>query len=165
MSATEPYEFDTPVGQWHRKLARLYEQWLEMHPAPDLLPGRQHFNPGDVADLMPLIWALEVHHDPLRFRYCLVGEIHAKAMQRELNGLWMHEAHAEFIKSHLYRHYVNLVNQRQPSYRKGRARYRAAPELFDMERVMLPMAANGRDVDMVLALTVYYYRDGTEAFT
>ena len=159
----ERYEFDTPAENWHRKLRRLYEHWLGMHPTPGALPGRQHFAPSDVADLVPLIWGLEVHRSPLRFRYCLVGEAHAKAMQRELQGLWMDEAHAEFIKSYFYRHYVNVVNQRLPSYRRGRARYRAAPELFEMERIMLPMAANGRDVDMILALTVYYHRDGTEA--
>ncbi len=161
----ESYVFDTPVDQWHRKLQLLYEHWHAMHPVPGTLPGRQHFEPNGIAELLPLVWALEVHRDPLRFRYCLVGATHAKAMQRELDGLWMHEAHEEFIKSYFYRNYVNVVNQREPSYRRGRARYRAAPELFEMERIMLPMAANGRDVDMILALTVYYHRDGTEAFT
>jgi hypothetical protein len=160
----EPYAFDTPVDQWHRKLGRLYEHWLALHPAPGMLPGRQHFDATEIADLRPLIWCLEVHRSPLRFRYCLVGETHEKAMQRELEGLWMHDAHAEFIKSYFYRNYVNVVNHRAPNYRKGRTRYRPAPDLFEMERIMLPMAENGVDVDMILALTVYYHRDGTEAF-
>jgi hypothetical protein len=159
------YFFDRPVSDWHAKPRRLYEHWLGMHPQPGALPSRRDFDPAAVPDLLPLLWMLDVHRNPLRFRYRLVGTAHATAMQRELTGKWMHEANPEFLTApRIYQHYVDVVTKREPRYRKGRARYGVDPHLYEMERVLLPLAENGEEVDMILALTVYYRRDGTEAW-
>ena len=35
-------------------------------------------------------------------------------------------------------------------------------QMFSLERIFLPLAADGRTVDMLLCLTVYYSTDGRD---
>jgi hypothetical protein len=160
----QDYSFNSPLSTWHPKVRRLYEYWIKLHPPSDALPGHQHFSADDIADVLPLVWILDVYRDPLRFQYRFLGPLHARAMQRDLTGCRMDEVHPAFLKSYIYQHYVDLAKQARPSYRKGRARFGVDPELYEMERLLLPMAQNGQDIDMVLAITVYYDITGSEAF-
>jgi hypothetical protein len=49
-----------------------------------------------------------------------------------------------------------LVEQCQPVYRKGQVMFAVETKRFlGMERIIVPLARNGRDVDMVLGGIVY----------
>ena len=64
MTATEP----------HPKIRRMIAHWESLAPGPGILPGRQHFDPIQVPDLLPHIWLIDVERGPmLRFRYRLLG--------------------------------------------------------------------------------------------
>ena len=41
------------TARWHPRVARLYRYWLSIHPPGGGLPGRQHFDPVDVPELLP----------------------------------------------------------------------------------------------------------------
>src|SRR5277367_4446374 len=55
------------------RLRRLHDYWRSAHPTGGGLPGRQHLDPCDIAPLLRWIWMMDVHRDPLRFRYRLLG--------------------------------------------------------------------------------------------
>jgi hypothetical protein len=57
---------------WHPMVLSFYEYWLSVAP-PGRLPGRQHIRPEDLVPMLPRLWMLDVHRNPLRFRYRLVG--------------------------------------------------------------------------------------------
>jgi hypothetical protein len=156
--------FDRPVSDWHPKVRRLYEYWRKIHPPTGELPGRQHFDPVDIPNLLRYLWLLDIHRDPLRFRYRLLGTVHVAAMRRNLVGQWLDEVHPSFLTSPSYPQYVDLVTHRRASYRKGAPGFHVDPDLYEMERVILPLARNGRDVDMTLAITIYFRGNGSEAF-
>src|SRR5258708_5614704 len=77
---------------WNAKVARLFEYWLSIAPAGQL-PGRQHFDPLEIAPIMPHVWMLDViREDGLtRYRYRLVGPAEVMTLQRGAPGSWFHE--------------------------------------------------------------------------
>ncbi|WP_421780443.1 PAS domain-containing protein [Kiloniella litopenaei] len=140
---------------WEEKNRALYEYWLSIHPDKTTLPGRQHLDPMDIPVLLPNIWLVDVVQDPLRFRFRLFGTAHYAAMDRDCTGMWIDEAFPDFTRSGFDQDYINIVETKLPSYRKGSASYHI-PNYKTIERIMLPLAENGTDVDMILALTVYF---------
>jgi hypothetical protein len=57
---------------WHPLVRRFYEYWLAIGPEGQL-PGRQHLAPEEMVPMLSRMWMLDVHRDPLRFRYRLYG--------------------------------------------------------------------------------------------
>ncbi len=135
-------------------MRRLYEHWQAIHPDQGL-PGRQHFDPLQVPQLLSWIWLVDVHREPLRFKFRLYGTQHIPPSGGDHTGKWIDEAYPNFVTSDVYADYVLVAEQGVPSYRKGNASYHA-PEYKELERVMLPLATDGQTVDMIMAITVYF---------
>jgi len=145
-----------------RRLCQLYDYWRSIAPGEGHLPGRQHFDPLHVPALLPWVWLLDVHRHPLRFRYRVTGTEHRRVSGRDATGCWMHELHPDFESFPSYPEFVALAERGEISYRKGQPMFPLSDEVREMERLMVPMARNGRDVDMLLAITVYHRRSGRE---
>src|SRR5579871_2890427 len=83
-----------PLDDWHPKVRRLFVYWHSLRPAPDVLPGRQHFDPLAIVDIMPWVWMLDREEGPPeRLRYRLLGTRMVEAMRRDLTGQRYDEAH------------------------------------------------------------------------
>lgn len=146
---------------WHPKLQRLFRYWESICPA-QTLPGRQHFDPLAVADLLPGIWLLDVQPEPFRLRYRLVGTRIVEAIGQETTGLWMDEAHPHLLAhKHYFDRYQEVVGTRIPSRRRGPARMWTHHDYREIENVILPLASDGTTVDVLLVMTVMYRLDGT----
>jgi hypothetical protein len=141
-------------ASWDSRVRRLYEHWQAIHPAQGL-PGRQHFDPLQVPRLLPWIWLVDINRDPLRFKFRLYGTQHIVPSGGDHTGKWIDEAYPNFVASDVYADYVLVAEKGVPSYRKGHASYHA-PDYKELERVMLPLAGDGRTVDMIMAITVYF---------
>ncbi len=56
------------------RITRLIDYWRGLAPGPGLLPGRRHFDPMRVPDLLPNLWLIDVvRGTPNRYRYRLIG--------------------------------------------------------------------------------------------
>lgn len=159
LSAPAETLLDQPL---HPKIRSLTEYWLSIRPARGL-PGRQHFEPLDVPSLLPNIWLVDVERGPsLRFRYRLIGTNVARAFEQEATGRYLDDAHAGAHDSRI-RLYVNdVVRDRLPAWRVGRPTLWHLQDYLRLERIYLPMAGDGEEVDMILALTVFLDRFGVE---
>jgi hypothetical protein len=148
----------------HPKIRRIHDYWQSLRPAEDMLPGRQHFDPLAVAPLLPNLRLIDVQRRPLRFRYRLVGTRIVDAHARDLTGLWLDEVHPEFTPgSDLYREYIGVIESGRPSHRRGEPIFIVNADKFaELERILLPLAQDGRTVDMLLAATVFLNRQGDE---
>src|SRR5260370_40649224 len=82
----------TDRSWWNEKLARFFDYWLSIKPAGGL-PGRQHFDPLDIPDLMPRVWMLDVLREPLRYRYRLAGTKEVGTLEREVTGRMFDQVH------------------------------------------------------------------------
>lgn len=137
------------------RIVELYRYWLTIHPARGILPGRQHFDPVMVPKLLPWLWLIEFERAPLRFRYRLVGTEHVVALGRDATGKWVDETHPRFASSRAYPQFIAAVECGEVGFHKGSAINHTTRSFMSVERLVLPMARNGRDVDLLLGMTVF----------
>jgi hypothetical protein len=152
-----------PLDQWNPKVRRLYEHWHSLRPEPGLLPGRQHFDPLAVVELMPNLWMLGVDEETGRYRYRLVGTGMVEAMGRDLTGQWYDEAHPGAAEHPMHAYLQARILAGIPTWRRGPPWLHVDPNIYEIEQILLPLAKDGRSVDVVLAITVFSYASGKEA--
>lgn len=137
------------------RIAKVHDYWNGRRPAPDKFPGRRQINPADVVALLPQVSLYEVHRNPLRFRYRLVGTGLVNTMEREVTGLWLDEAHEAFLKSDAYPDFVASAETGVLSYYRGMPSFHTDKGHAAIERILLPLAEDGVQVDMLLGVTTY----------
>ncbi len=144
---------DLDATGWDARVRRLYEYWLALREKTGRLPRRADFDPLDVWDIVPWIWMVDVTHDPLRFRFRLMGTMHSETIGREVTGQWIDEAFPGFERAATYGDYLQVATELRPSYRKGRSDYHVSFKMI--ERIMLPLVDEGGRCTIILAITVY----------
>jgi hypothetical protein len=137
------------------RIVDLYRYWLSIHPARGVLPGRQHLDPVAVPKLLPWLWLIEFERNPLRFRYRLMGTEQVVAIGRDGTGKWLDEVHPGFAASSAYPQFVAAVERGESGFHKGAAINARERSWMSVERLVLPMAKNGRDVDLLLGMSVF----------
>lgn len=146
----------TPIpSDCDQRITALYRYWQMKRPGAGLLPGRQHIWPAEVPGLLRYVWLCDVEREPLRFRYRLIGSTISYLMSRDETGAWLDEAHENFESSPAYRDFVAAVETAAGVYYKGKPLFHLEKDYIAMERLLLPMARNGYDVDMLLGITLY----------
>ncbi len=138
------------------RLKQIHAYWESIRPSPDLLPGRQHFDPVDVPRLLSWIWLANVERDPLRFRYRLTGTEHVMAMNGDYTGRLVGEKNPDFLTTPQGTHYVAAVEQGIVGYFSGKPTVYTNLNHSWFERVLLPLARDGKTVDMLLGMTIYH---------
>lgn len=146
----------------HAKVRALIEYWISVHPA-GLLPGRRHFDPLDVPTLLQNIWMIDVERaSELRLRYRLIGTSVARAFEKDTTGQYLHDAHPDFHETPVWSYMREVADTGMPNWRKGAPHFGMRQGFRHLERVFLPMASDGRTVDLILALTVFLDSQGNE---
>lgn len=146
---------------WHPKVSAAHAAWLQLRN-DGLLPGRADFDPTTVPALLPNIWLIDVQVEPLRFRYRLIGTAVAFALGHELRGRWLDEYSADFENSVFAKNLKEVVFDGKPRHYRGPSSIRYARDVAEVECIMLPLASDGRKVDMLLGLTVFFDPKGHE---
>jgi hypothetical protein len=120
----------------------------------DLLPGRADIDPLAFPALLPGIYLVDVirsESEPrLGFRFRLAGTAHLEINQMEITGLTVEEAFPVDHGTQARAAYEQVVAEGQPRLFIG-ARASVGGHthrLFD--RLLLPLASDGRTVDMLL---------------
>lgn len=101
---------------------------------------------------------LDVEREPLRFRYRLVGTEQVAAMGADLTGRYLDEAHPRFVTSLTYPDYVAAAERGEVRLHRGPPTFHINKDYVSIERLLLPLAADGSKVDKLLAITVYFRR-------
>lgn len=133
------------------------EYWLSIRPEQGL-PGRQHLDPVDIPHLLSNVWLIDVRRDPMRFVFRLVGTGVVEYFGSDPTGSALDDVFADFEQTVAYKDFCHVVEEATPRWRRG------TPVLFHLEkfsrieRVYLPLARNGRDVDMIFCLSVFGVR-------
>lgn len=146
-----------PCSDWDPDIQAIFRHWRKMAPA-GRLPGRQHLFPTEIVKLLPGVWLLDVQRDPFRLRYRLVGTRVVNGIGRDVTGLWLDDAHPDMASTAGYLdRYRQVVDTSIPSWRRGRPRLSIRLDFEVIENVVLPLAGDGENVDMLLALTVFHH--------
>lgn len=158
-----PCDAATDCASWYPLMAKFFQYWLSIRPSAEVLPGRQHFDPLDIPDVMPRLWLLDVVRGDgkLRFRYRLVGTKEVETLEREVTGEWLDDVHPRLKENPaLLDRYRFMVDQGKPTYRKGFINFNHKREHVRIENCMAPLAGDGRTVDIIAACSVSFLSDG-----
>ncbi len=140
-----------------RRIAAVLSYWRSLRPADGALPGRQHFDPASISSLLPCLRLYDVHCDPWRFRYRLVGTELVRCLGRDPTGRWFGADVPDAEASKSFCDLVFVASGQGLSYHRGYPVYtKAHKNHLTSERILLPLARNGHDVDMILGLSVFH---------
>jgi hypothetical protein len=134
-------------------LSRLVGYWRDCGQAGKL-PARGDIDPAPLRHLLPGITLIEVERDrhglPGRFRVRLVGSRHYDVLGRDVTGLYLDQHGLEDDGEAALAAYREVAATGRPNYRRGVFR-RPGQRDVRFSRVLLPLAADGVTVDMILA--------------
>jgi len=131
------------------EIRKIVEYWRSIHPGAGL-PGRKHFDPLDIPQLLPSIRMIDVVGDPPRFRTRLMGTKMVASVGKDHSGKWLDEAFTDFEKSSAYLGLHAVVRTRALNWRRGHPAMMHGKEYIIIERVYLPFARDAETVDMIL---------------
>ena len=108
-----------------------------------------------------MLWLLEVHRAPLRFRYRLVGTRFASLHGIDPTGRWLDEAFPEAPVGNFLTRLEFVVTRGVPAWRRGVALVGHGLDWQTLETLALPLASDGCTVDMVLGGTLRHQNEFT----
>ena len=129
----------------------LFEYWRSIFPETGW-PGRQHFDPLDIPELLGMLFLVDIVRDAgrLRFRYRLLGIEITKRAGRDMTGKWMEECFPDpNAFAMIERDYHQIIDTGTPHLGQFNI---LAPgrEYIKANRLVLPMASDGENFDMFL---------------
>ena len=96
-----------------------------------------------------------MQREPFRLRYRLAGTETVEAIGVEVTGRWMDEINPMPLREpHYLDRYRAIVEQRQPSWRRGPPLL-MSKRVRTIENLVVPLAADGTTVDMLAGFTVF----------
>ncbi len=142
---------------WHERHRALFDYWRSIAPE-GRLPARAHFDPAAVPKLLPYLSLYDIEHTPrLRLRFRLAGTALRQWTGLELTGRYTDEISDVSA----------LMERLAPAIAAGEGLWRRWPRLVQvsdsysfMEALLLPLADDGRHVDMLLGLYLAYDVNG-----
>lgn len=148
------------LDKMHAQARRLLDLWESMRPELGVLPGRQHFDPAEATTLLANIALLDVFRDPLRFRYRVVGSALNGAGYPAKAGDWLDDMLPLIPGSRMLDSVIPVVATGRPDWYFAALEFNMMRGVRGIERLVLPLARDGRAVDMLLTLTLYHHRNG-----
>jgi hypothetical protein len=142
----------------HPKVRAIFEYWQSVHPKGGGLPGRKNIDPVDIPQLLSNVWLIDVKRDPYRFRFRLVGTQVVDYVGKDNTGRWFDDLLPDFDPGV----FIDVVETGKPSWSRGRSKMRPEKDYYELERVRLPLATDGKTVDMILSLTIFFDSEGNE---
>lgn len=159
-NATADKRPTTPPPGAHRKIVAIHRYWQSLAPGGGLLPSRSDIDPVQIPELLENIWLVDILAAPPRFRLRLAGEA--------LHRMGFRLKRGEFLEDYMapddppLEDFRLLAETGQPVWFRGQAFAPHASTVSELERIALPLAADGVAVDAMLCLTVFYTLDGEE---
>lgn len=132
------------------KTRALYRYWSAKRRSRPM-PSRADIDPSEIKELLPYLLLTDVHHDPLRVQFRLVGTAVVDAAGRDMTGEWLHEADVTGGGEIWLGHYERLVRERVPVCGCTRASLRGGDER-SFEWILLPLSSDGETVDKTIEL-------------
>jgi len=137
----------------HPDLLRLYDYWVSRHHG-ELFPSRQDIDPADFKFALGVVTLVDVLHDPLRFRFRLIGSVMAQRMGWDLTGKMVDDVPDDTYREGLLAAYHRMIADRQPSTTLYERLIDGKTRRFEVLR--LPLATDGKTIDMLLLCPMYF---------
>lgn len=131
------------------------DYWASIHPAENVLPARHHFDPLDLpSDVWPYLTLADVLTDPFDVRFRLVGSEVVEFEGHDATGEKLSECPTSGDRESNLSDYRSAVEDRRPVFRRVPVLDKDRGYEVMVERTHFPLAANGRDVDIILTVFI-----------
>ncbi len=129
-----------------------YKYWLEKCPQGQV-PGREHIDPMEMVAFLPNILLLDVQRGPLDFHFRLVGTGVIPLISRDYTSEWMSSVSNLRAPGKVWTNCTSAVQFAEPVY--AYTPYTGPKkDILDVEDLILPLAADGVNVDMLMVVLV-----------
>lgn len=141
-----PHEFDDPRFRW------FFDYWRERHDG-GRLPGRVDIDPLDFPHLLGYINLVDVERidTRIRYRFRLWGSRVSTVFGADHTGKLLDEIAAPGTLRELRGRFDRCVESRDAFFVRRRITL-AGPEMIATSRLLLPLASDGHQVDMLAGL-------------
>ena len=113
-----------------------------------MMPGRCDIDPAEIAKILPHVFLLDVRHNPLDFRYRLVGTKMDEHMLGRYTGMWMSQIPHQAPPSRIWANLRQVVTQGRPI--SGDTPYIGkGKEFLTTEDLIMPLSDDGCTVQML----------------
>jgi hypothetical protein len=139
----------------HPRFRRLADYLSAKAPAGKL-PGRQHVEPTEIAELLPWIMLIDVIAQPgaePRYRIRLVGTEVVAIQGSDGTGKYVEEVLNKAEAATIVQGYGDIVGSHEPGYRRGVVATEGR-EHVPYRRIAFPLARDGEHVDMLIFVFV-----------
>ena len=126
----------------------LFAYWAELRQR-GALPGRRDLDPGRMKRLLPTVSLTEVLRDPLDYRLRLAGTGLWGVYGGEITGKQLTDVYNSAAADYWRRELDRVVEERRPRAGHHSMAWRGAAHMT-LLWLRLPLASNGRDVDVIL---------------
>lgn len=126
----------------------LFAYWASLRAA-GRLPARRDIDPACFKRHLPTVSLIDVAPEPLDFRIRLAGTGLYGVYGREITGRTLSEVYAGPAVDYWSAELAQVVRDRRPAVGAHNLAWRGASHL-SLLWLRLPLATNGRDVDMIL---------------
>ena len=147
-----------------KRIRAVVDYWRGLPVSASGVPSRRDFDPLDLPPrLLRYIWMVDIETDPPRFRFRLCGTHLVEALGFDPIGRRYDELFPGFAESETFAALSRVRDTGEPSWRAGDPKL-VFPlhDIRSLERVFLPLASDGRRVDIVLAASIYKSLGGSE---
>jgi len=131
------------------------DYWTKLAGAKGGLPSRQDIDPIDIPrDALPFVLLVDVVRagQGLRFRFRMVGT-GIVAVEGEETGHYLEDIVDQTRLAQIRPHYVDCVSRKV--WVRHHSLHSPAGDRVDSDALLLPLSADGTDVDMLFGLTTY----------
>jgi hypothetical protein len=138
-------------------------RYWESKKTPDRIPGRSDFDPlFEIPGLVRFMILKDVQRDPLDFRYRLVGTGLRTHLSADWTGKFMSEVEYQRAPSTIWDYHKQVAETAEPLF--IRPNY-VGPhkDYLSIESVMLPLAEDHRNVDMIMIFIEFMKQAATGA--
>jgi hypothetical protein len=134
-------------------IRKLYDYWLRK-ASPNKLPARHDIDPAEMADFLPHLILRDVQAAPLDFRYRLIGTHISAHLKNDHTNQWMSTLDHQKPPSRIWDNCKQAVETAKPVY-PYTPYVGPKKEIVEMEDLILPLARDGTNVDMLLVGVTY----------
>ena len=124
-----------------------FDYWLRKRQGR-LMPSRGDIDPMEITKILPHVFLMDVQHEPLDFRYRLIGTKMDEYMLARYTGMWMSEIPHQAPPSRIYANCRKVVMERAP-FAADTPYVGKNKEFLTTEDLIMPLADDGERVDML----------------
>lgn len=138
---------------------RAFDYWMKLR-GDRSMPARSDIDPLDIRDILPHVLLLDVAHDPLDFRYRLIGTKVVSHLNNNHSGKWMSEIPHQKPPSVIWSSCAAVVTEKLPMTTE--IPYMGRNKDFAVgEDIVMPLS-NDDDLVNMLFVSVDFFRRTVE---